>query len=252
MPGRPWSRPPLRTSAATTSPERSCTTNDTPPSPTATRSPGSSRDSSSSSATPIRSAALTPSRSAGTRLTTAPVTRSAPPSGNGVVRIFGPGRSARIPRWGTVARSRRTRSTASAIEPCASGTLADIHPHSSHRPQRRRGVGRRPDRRHDLGATPAFGLAAARRHHLAHRHSMPARHHRRASSCTNEPCGPWLAAGASPTLVDGGQHRRGPAQGSRTFVASHSMHGTVGTAAPTVNGRRDLPAVGDVDDESGA
>ncbi len=75
-------------------------------------------------------ALLAGARPWGESTTSLPVASTTPPSGKGVVRIFGPGRSTRIPTSGAAWRIRRNRDTASWIDPWARGTRATSIPAS--------------------------------------------------------------------------------------------------------------------------
>ena len=97
-PGRPRRTPPLTTAAATPSATApSVTTSTTPPSPSATRSPGSRAATAPSRATPTTSPLLVSDAPASTRRTVAPGRSCTPSSAKGADRTFGPGRSTRIP-----------------------------------------------------------------------------------------------------------------------------------------------------------
>lgn len=122
------SLPPERTRATTSWPRRSTTSSDTPPSPSETRSPSARLLTTSSTAMPIRDSEHVGVVEPGARTSSAPARRTIPRLGNGEQRIFGPGRSGRIPIWGEVLRIRRISSIALAVVPCANETRATSIP----------------------------------------------------------------------------------------------------------------------------
>ena len=132
-PGRPWIRPPLRTTARTSPPDTSTTTSVTVPSPSTTLHPGLTMSTRCSSSTVMRSGPLAPSPATST--TRSPSARKAPPSGKGPVRTLGPGRSARTPtvrpRRSAVSRTRAMRARCSSAEPWARPRRTTSTPASS-------------------------------------------------------------------------------------------------------------------------
>ncbi len=109
-------------------PRRPRIASDMPPSPTATTSPSARLSSTSPALTPIRFSELLGVVEPGARRSSAPVSSTTPRLGNGELRIFGPGRSGRIPICGAIFRIRRISPIASVMLPCANETRATSIP----------------------------------------------------------------------------------------------------------------------------
>ena len=127
-PGRPMTLPPERTRASTSSPRRPSTTREMPPSPSETTSPSARLATTSSTATPIRVAELAGVLEPGESVTSAPASSITPCFGKAELRIFGPGRSGRIPMRGAILRIWRMSPIAWSVVLCANETRATSIP----------------------------------------------------------------------------------------------------------------------------